>query len=120
MRNHEDHTKHPARESMEPTTHLCLFFPEIIVPAWFRMSVVAAFECELAIGIPLYRINRTAPPMLINAPNIFVLPALLVMSAFSRLERVLTPITWKYYYLCSENEVNYSLLAALTLKVVLV
>jgi hypothetical protein len=53
MRNHKDHVKQPARESIEPTTHLCLFFPEIIVSAWFRMSVVAALECELVNGIPL-------------------------------------------------------------------
>jgi hypothetical protein len=57
--------------------------------------------------------------MHISAPNTFVLPALLVMLAFSILERVLTPVT-KEYYFWSENAVNYSLLAALTQKVVLV
>jgi hypothetical protein len=41
------------------------------------------------------------------------------MLAFSILERVLTPVT-KEYYFWSENAVNYSLLAALTQKVVLV
>lgn len=96
--NHDDQQIVPANKATHPIAHLPLPKPESI----FTSPSMASGKWNR--GIPLYTLNRMAPPTHTNAPTTLALPLLHFMLTLSKLESENKPTTTSDLSLRQENK----------------